>query len=117
MRANLSIKSQRFEELRKRKNFLPSLVITAVLWLLFIAVILFTTPDSTPVLFVFFILLFLSLLFTFALILANRRRGLWVALSVTLFLLLRSFGVGNIINLVLLIVIPIIFEFYFSRRA
>jgi hypothetical protein len=63
----------------------------------------------------FFDLLFTALLFTLSTILLNTRRGLTIAVLVTLFLLLRYLGVGNIINLLLLAGIGIASEFYFGK--
>jgi len=113
----VSRKSHRFGELKKRKNFLPSLIVTIFLWFFLSMLIVFMDPDSFGAKELFFINLFLALTFTFAILLANTRRGILIASIVCIFLVLRYFGVGNLINALLLFGSAIAFEFYFSRRT
>src|SRR5687768_10285102 len=100
MRNNL-----RKEQLLKRKNFLPTLLITVFLWILLGGLIYFVDPDTFGALPLFFILLFSSFLFTFSLLFASTRRGLITSISLTLFSLLLYFGVGNLLNLILILAI------------
>jgi hypothetical protein len=100
---------------RKRKNFLPTLIITVTLWLTTLALIFFVTPTNYAAIPLFFVLLFFALLFTFSLILANARRGLIASTGITFFLLLRYLGVGHIVNLLLIVAVVITVEYYFSR--
>jgi hypothetical protein len=76
----------------------------------------FIDPDSFGVIFLFFILIFFCLLFTFSLIFANSRRGIVATIATTFFLLLMYFGVGNIINLILIVAIAVCIELYFSLK-
>jgi hypothetical protein len=76
----------------------------------------FIDPDSFGVIFLFFILIFFCLLFTFSLIFANSRRGIAATIATTFFLLLMYFGVGNIINLILIVAIAVCIELYFSLK-
>ena len=66
----------------------------------------------------FFINLFAVLFFTTALIIGNSRKGLIVALTLTIFTLFRLFGIGNILNFLLLVGLGIIIESYakFTKR-
>lgn len=98
--------------IKKRKNFLPSLLLTILFWLLWGGLVYFKSPDNNFLLFCFFLLLFLAVFFTTALILANSRRGLFLALFVVLTLLFRLWQIGNLLNIVLLASIFIILEFY-----
>lgn len=63
----------------------------------------------------FFITSFLAFLFTFSLILVGGRRGLIASLSLSLFLVLAYLGVGNILNLILILAIAVCLELYFGR--
>jgi len=108
-------KDLRHKQILKRKNFFPTLIFTIFLWLLLGGIIYFLSPDDFFALPTFFFISFLALLFSFSIIFSNTRRGFIAALGLILFLILRYFGVGNILNLVLIIAILICFELYFSR--
>lgn len=110
MRNNL-----RKEQLLKRKNFLPTLLITIFLWSLLAGLIYFVDPDTFGALPLFFILLFASFLFIFSLLFASTRRGLITSISLSLFSVLLYLGVGNILNLILILAIAVCIELYFAR--
>jgi hypothetical protein len=99
-------KHLRTKEIHKRKNFFPTLVITLLLWIFLAVLVYFVEPDFT----------FVAILFTFSTLLTNSRRGLIFALALTLFLILRYFGVGNIINFLLIMGVAITTEIYFQKR-
>lgn len=96
----------------KRKNFLPTLIITIIIWIVLGGVIYFIDPNTFFAVPLFFILLFITLLFTFSLLFASSRRGLISSLSLLLFLLLSYLGVGNVLNLVLIVAIAVCVELY-----
>ena len=100
----------------KRKNFLPTLLITILLWTLLGGLVYFVDPDTFGVIPLFFITLFSVLLFTCSLIFASSRRGLITSSSITLFLVLSYLGVGNIINFLLLLAIAICIEIYCETK-
>lgn len=77
-----------------RKNFLPTAIISLILWSLLALLIYFFSPQDQFALPVFFLLLFFSLFFSLALLITHTRRGLLLATGITLFLLLRYFGQG-----------------------
>ena len=106
----------RQEQTRKRKNFFPTLLITILFWVLAGGLIYFVEPDAFGAIPIFFILVFLSLLFTASTIFANTRRGLIMALGLTIFLFLKFLGVGNIINFLLITGLGITIEIYFLRK-
>jgi len=108
-------KDIRHKQILKRKNFFPTLLITITLWLLLAGLVYFTGPEDFFAVPAFFFVSFLVLLFSFSIIFSNTRRGLVAALGLILFLILRYFGVGNVLNLILIIAILICFELYFSR--
>lgn len=76
----------------KRRNFLPTLLLTAFLWLSFLLLVIFTAPASPFILYTFYLILFLALFLTFSLILANSRYGFLISLGFIVFLILRQFN-------------------------
>lgn len=62
--------------------------------------------------FLFFVNFFSFVFFIFSLIFASSRRGLIVSTCLTIFVILRFFGVGNILNLILIVGLGIIIETY-----
>jgi hypothetical protein len=104
------------EQILKRKNFLPTLLITVLLWIMLGGLIYFVEPGTFGVIPLFFVTIFVSLLFTFSLLFANSRRGLVITIGLTFFLLLSYLGVGNILNLILIVAIATCIELYFSLK-
>ena len=110
-------KAQRQKLVRDRKNFFPTLAVTILLWIFIFALVYFIEPDIPLIMPLFFILVFLAFLFTFSTALANSRRGLVLSAAVTIFLFLRYLGVGNVINLILIVGIVISLEVYYYKRG
>ncbi len=96
----------------KRKNFAPTFVITIALWLSVILLIINTDPNQLGVVHLFFVLLFLASFLTGAILLVNTRRGLLIAMGITLFLFLRFIGTGSIISAAILIALLSLIELY-----
>jgi len=111
------VSRRRKKEISKKRNFFPLLLITILLWLVLTGFVFFISPEGFAAVPLFFILIFITLMFTAAIILANTRRGVIVALCLTIFLILRYFGVGNLLNLLLLLGAAIAFEIYFSKNS
>ena len=109
-------RKDRKEQVLKRKNFLPTLLLTVLFWILLGSLIYFVDPGTFGVIPLFFITFFVTLLFTFSLIFANSRRGFLVSLSLSLFSILMYLGVGNWLNLVLVLAIASCIEIYFTLR-
>lgn len=110
-------KEIRKEMVLRRKNFLPSLVVTFVLFSSLVSIVYFTDPSQSLFIFLFFISLFLFLIFLLSLILANSKRGLIISVCLTFFVILRYFGVGNILNAILLSGLGIIAVIYYERTT
>ncbi|OGM20708.1 hypothetical protein A2714_03430 [Candidatus Woesebacteria bacterium RIFCSPHIGHO2_01_FULL_38_9] len=108
-------RERRQKEAKLRKNFFPSLIIILILWSLVTALIYFASPETFGIIPLFFVLIFLALSITLSTLFANTRRGVISAVAITVFILLRYFGVGNIVNFLLLIGLGIVIELYFSR--
>lgn len=109
-------KNLRKDQILKRKNFLPTLVITVLLWLMLAGLIYFVDPDTILAVPLFFVIVFLAILFTSSLVFANSRRGLITSISLCFYVILMYLGVGNILNLILLVAIAVTVELYFGSR-
>ena len=109
------MKEKRKKQIRRRKNFLPTLIVTLLLWSLTFSLVYFIDPETALAVPGFFVLIFLSLLFTFSTIFASSRRGFLISFGIILFLILRYFGVGNILNFLLISGLLITAEIYFRR--
>lgn len=109
-------RKNRKAQVLKRKNFLPTLLITILLWGLLGALVYFIDPATFAAVPLFFVLIFSCLLFTFSLLFAGGRRGLIGSIAITLFLILAYLGVGNILNLALILAIAVCIELYFAKR-
>jgi len=108
---NFKIKRSRF----KRKNFLPTLILAILFWGIWTWFIFSFPPANNFLLFTFYFLLFLATFLTAALIFANSRKGLLIALFLILFLLFRYHHLANVLNILILAGIFISLEVYFSK--
>lgn len=106
----------RRKKIRRRNNFFPTLIIIIISWFTIAAIIYFINPATLGAVPLLFLIFFIALLFTFSTLLANSEKGLVVAITVTLFLLLRYLGVGNIINFLLLVGLGITTNLYLSKN-
>ena len=107
------MRERRKREIKNRKNFLPGIVWSLTLWFILGGIVLLADPDIFGVIILFFVVLFFAFLFSFSLILAGTRRGLIAAAALTLFLVLRYFGVGNLLNGLLIAGAALASEIYF----
>lgn len=112
-------KEIRKEMILRRKNFLPSLIIIIVLFVSLVSIVYFTDPASQIFVILFFTNLFAFLILFFSLILGNSRRGLIIAICITLFVILKMLGIGNVLNAILIASLGIIAEIYagFTKRT
>ena len=110
------MKENRRQQVLKRKNFLPSLIATLVLWAILALTIYFLDPFTVGALPLFFILVFFCLLFTSSLLFGNTRRGLVLTFALTIFLFLRYLGVGNLLNFILIAGLSLTIELYLARK-
>lgn len=107
------MKERRRKLIKDRKNFLPGLLLTLSLWLSLAGMIYLTDPDVSWFVLLFFGILFFALLFTFSIILTGAKRGLIAATALIFFLVLRYFGVGNLLNGLLIAGVAIACLIYF----
>lgn len=105
----------RKKEIKLRKNFLPTFLITIFLWGLLFLIIYFVDPTTFGIIPFFFLLFFLAVFFTVTIIFISKRRGFIAAVAFTFFLILSFLGVGNILNFLLVLGIAIATEIYLSK--
>lgn len=112
-------KEIRKQMILRRKNFLPSLVITFLLLLSLISIVYFTDPKQSLFVILFLANTFSFFFFLFSLILASSRRGLIISICLTTFVIFRLFGIGNILNAILIAGLGIIADIYarFTKRT
>ena len=91
------------------------MAITLFLWGALAGIIYFIEPETLGILPLFFVIFFLALLFGSSLIFGDRRRALTVAIGLTLFLILRYFGIGNILNFLLIAALIVTSEIYLAK--
>jgi len=111
------MKERRKKQALQRKNFLPTLVVVTILSFSLTGLIYFIDPATFGAAGIFFLLIFTILLLSFSVILGNTRRGILVASSLTIFLLLRYLGVGNLLNFILIVCIALAFEIYWASKV
>jgi len=105
---------------KRRKNYLPTLVLMLMLWTVLGAMIYWVEPELikdilVPGLYLpFFGIFFPTSFLTLAVVLNNSRRGLLGAIGLTSFLILRVFQLGNLLNLVLIAGILIAIDRYWE---
>ncbi len=104
------------EKIKYRKNYLPTFVVTLFLWFTLLIYIYLFPPEGLLSFIIFFGVLFLAILFTFSLLLANTRRGFMVSFFVVISLILRYFGIATILNTILLLGAISAFELFFSHN-
>ena len=100
----------------KKRNFLPSLILAFIIWIIIACLVYYTSPEILNIL-IFFGLLFIALLITLSLIFTNTRRGIISSIAITFFLILRYLQIGHVLNLLLIIGTAIAFEIYFSKKS
>ena len=101
---------------KQRQNFLPTFLTSIFLWILICLILYLFPPNSSIIILIFLIILFFALFLSFSLFFANSRRGLFFSLFIIIFLILRLLKIGHPLNLLLLILIFLTLEIYFSKR-
>ncbi len=103
---------KRLTETQKPKSNIAAIVIATICWISVCTLLLFIDPQTTGVIPVFFILLSVALFLTMIVILKNKKRSALYSSAIMLFLSLCYFGVGNILNLILIVGIVISIEIF-----
>lgn len=102
---------------RRRRNFLPTLLVTIILWGILGVIFFFVPPEAFLAPFLFLTIVSLTTLFTGSLIFANTRHGFLLTLGILIFMLLNYYNIGNYLNIVLLVGILFAVEYYCSRQS
>ncbi|MEA3355254.1 MAG: hypothetical protein U9Q63_02085 [Patescibacteria group bacterium] len=93
---------------KRRKNYLPSLILTLVLWGFLFSMIFYIEPELVKDILIkgfylpFFLLFIPTIFLSLALILGNSKRGLLISVGLGIFLILRIYELGNVLNLLLI---------------
>jgi len=103
-------------KIKRRKNFLPPLILAIIFWGIWVWFVYSFPPDNNLLIFIFYILLFLAAFFTMALVFANSKMGVTTAIWFIFILVFRYFKISNLLNLSLLTVISFLLLIYFSRK-
>jgi len=107
---------ERKKEIKLRRNFLPTFIITVFLWIGLISVIFLIDPQQKGAMVIFFLIAFFAFFFTLSIVFINSRRGFLLSLCTILFMILRYFGFGNWLNFLLILGVYIVSEIYFSQN-
>lgn len=122
MGVDMKKRKKRQRQVLVQKNYLPTALLTLVLWALLGFIVWRVDPVVMRDLFlpnsyfVFLALLFFALALTGTLLLAHTRRGFSLAGLVVLFLYLRLHGLGNVINGLLMAGLFVAVEYYVRNR-
>jgi len=114
-------------KMKRRKKPIWLLVVGLLSLALLMYVLIFFSPNSqfslaprslgeVGILPFFFILIFTSLFFLFSFFLSNFRRGLFIGIFVSVYLLLRFLGLTHIFFLIMLLILFITLEMFFSYK-
>lgn len=107
-------KKQRQQKARQRKYFVPVLIFALFGWLI-LGLIIYQVPPVGVNVLLFFLILFFTLLFTCQLLIANRLRVYLLSFYILIMSILRMFGIGNILNALLLAGLFVAFDFLFKK--
>ncbi len=108
---------ERKKEVKLRKSYLPTFVVTLFLWVGTFGIVYFVDPYKNGAIPLFFLVIFFALFFTLSIVFINSRRGFLISMAVTLFIVLRYFGLGNILNLLLITGIFIAVDRYLIKKS
>lgn len=114
---------------KNRRNFLPTFIVNALLWIFWIIFLIGNPPSrhsqlsflyltiAVPTnIIIFFILFTPALALTLALLFGHTRRGFLLALGVDALLALQLIKQVNVLNLVLVVAIIFFLELLFSVK-
>ncbi len=86
---------------------IPNILISIPFWLSLLFIIYFIDPNTFGVVPFFLFIFFVAVFFTV--------KKLSITIALTLFLILKYFKMGNIINLLLLVAIVVAYEWYSKK--
>jgi hypothetical protein len=102
--------------MRKRTNFLPTLLLTLLFFLILVYICFFIPPISTPVIIIFYLALFLFSFFLCSLLLLNSRRGFIISFGLIGLAVLQQFKLANPLNIFIVIALIIAAEIFFDKH-
>lgn len=102
--------------MRRKKRFIPTLLLTVLSWGGFGYVLFNVSPMGFVSKILFFALLFFALFLSIALLLNNTRRGFLIALGILVLALLRFFELFHPLYIVLVVALLLTVELYFLKK-
>lgn len=110
-------RDKKFKDIRKnRLNFLPAVLISLVLVFIWLVYFFTVPPYGDFSSYMFLSLTFLVVFMVGSLVLGEKRRGFVLSSGVIIFLVLGYYGMGNWLNLLLIIGALISVEYYMYTR-
>lgn len=100
---------------QRRKNFLPTLILALIFWGLLAGLIYLFPPTADSSLIAFYLLLFLAVFLTAALILANSKLGLLTAVFIVTALIFQQFKINNFLTFGILTAVFACLGLYFRK--
>ena len=106
--------------IKRRKNYLPTLLLILILWSLLGLMVYFVEPEMVkdiliPGLYLpFFLLFFPASGLTLGVIFNNSRRGFLLAIGITVYLILKVYQLDNWLNIILISGIVVMVDRYLS---
>lgn len=110
------LKQKRKKTIKERKNILPAFFAMLSLWSILFFIVYMLDPSNPFILVLFFVTLFPACFVTFSLIFAEKTRSFLITSGISVFLLLRLFSLGNIINLFLLSGLVVSLDLYIKSK-
>ncbi|MEK7526073.1 MAG: hypothetical protein AAB546_01180 [Patescibacteria group bacterium] len=100
----------------KTSSNLPAIFIALLGWVFAVILVLFIDPQMQIAVPVFFVIVFINIFTTCLVLLKNKKRSFLYSLALILFLFLRYFGMGSLLNFILIIGIVISIEIFTFPR-
>jgi len=107
---------------RRRKNFIITFILILFFWSLFWLIVFFVDPVLLKNIIIpgfylpFFLILFMAIFLSLAVILANSKKSFLISLGLISFLILKLYQLANFLNIILIVSLVLVLENYFTRQ-
>lgn len=106
---NRKIRKRRTE----RKNFLPTLLVTILAFVVVVYLFIFMDPSSSIAIPFMLLAVGVFCVFFFSILFSNTRRGVFATIGFLSFLVLGLFGLGNLLNFLLIVGVILSADYFF----
>lgn len=100
----------------KPKRIIP-LILAIPFWLSLAFLVFFVSPDASGSIYLFFTVFSAAIITTLFVLTGNTRRVILASFVIIAFTVLRFFGIGNVLNFLLLVSSALAYEIYYSNKA